>query len=117
MKSVDISNIENTDRDRVNAIMRWNYLLMVGLAIVSVLLIQQLVISKNLPKMDAAAVVAVNLEGDGVVPQSHIFNMKNINAQETVVLTELNTKGGAPLAVKVSTDTTSQGDKNVVIVD
>lgn len=96
--------------DRIRGIIRWNWAIAGLLVLLSILLVHQIWVASVLPEVNAGTVVTLNLEGDGVVAQSHDLNLKNINAQQTVVLTELNTKSGAPVAVKVATDTVDKGE-------
>ncbi len=95
----------------------WNYLLGALVLLVAVLLMYQLWFSTQIPEPNTTTPIVVSLEGDGVVPQRFDLNLKEVNAQQTVVLTELNTKSGAPIAVKISTDTVDQGVNHVITND
>lgn len=109
-----MQNQESVKSSPVHRVVLWNYLLGFLLLLVTILLVYQLWATSQLPEPNAGTPIVVSLEGNGVIAQSFNLNLKEVNAQQTVVLTELNTKYGAPIAVKLSTDTSNQGATDVI---
>lgn len=103
------------ENERLNSKMvQINYFLSGCLLIALGFLGYQIYLAKENVTVEEATIVRLQLEGAGVIEQSHDLALRQENAQQTVVFTELNTKNGAPITVSVSTDTIDKEDNHVV---
>lgn len=101
------------EKGRIRRVVQVNYMITGFLAVMIGVMVWQMMLVKGMETVDASTVVALTLEGNGVVPQKHDLTLKKDSSQQTVVFTELETINGAPVLVSVSTDTLEEGVGNV----